>query len=269
MVVLYLSGIEPHMETVKKKPSYYRQMLEVVDDRLISYWYRNSLENDFWTVTYPHLDHLMIDSGAFTFLTNNPRSKGKDIYGYCHDYCRWLEDKADYADAYVELDLAKVYGWKAVTELRKIFASYNLDPLYVYHIHNNEKWEDLCRKHDYIAVGSMDIKGDPTFLRRLLETAQKHRTRVHLFGWTNLYLLTKYAVYRSLYSVDSTSWLSVNKYGTFYWFENGQMKAYKKEDIMKKWSKRTKWEYYTGLVLSLHQWSKFAKHLKHISRDYE
>lgn len=272
MTRLYLVGLETlYKHCHDRQEKIRRFVLDEVKYRLMSYMHLDFLEPDFYTFTHRFHDSMMIDSGAFSWLKKNKGDpvKGVNIWDYAYEYCEWLSENRNYIDHYVELDLAKEYGWDTVLELRKVFASYNLEPIYVHHTHNEEPFEELCRKHDYVAVGSMDIKGDLSYMRRLLDTAEKHRTKVHLFGWTNPKLLPTFVKHRALYSVDSTNWMALSRFGTFPWFEGGKVKNLNKTQIMKKWGKKTKWDVGTAMAFGAIQWAKLGRWLETISRDYE
>jgi len=166
------------------------------------------------------IDKLMIDSGAFTFFAEAgfttkrlKTSKTPNIDDYIHEYCRYLVTHRKLIDYYIELDIDKVVGWDKVLELRHVFDTYNLAPIYVWHPTLPIPFEDFCKKYDYFGVGTSTKSAE--ILTRMLETAQKHKSKIHIFGFTRANDLLKMAKYKSLESVDSTSWCG-SKYGRLF-----------------------------------------------------
>jgi len=158
---------------------------------------------------YKPIKSLFMDCGAYSAWT---RGQVIDI----HDYAKFIKKNLDYIDIYPNLDV-KGDTDKTQENLKIMEDIYGLKPLPVYHL-NTERWEileDYIEKYDYIAVGAIaGEKSSKSALRnrlnRMFQMAKKDPlTKFHGFGLTSAQILTKYP----FYSVDSTSWLSANKYG--------------------------------------------------------
>ena len=87
----------------------------------------------------------------------------------------------------------------------------------------------MCKEYNFIAIGGIvtkEIKSSQyNIFLPLLKIAQENNCKVHGLGFTNLKGLEKY----KFYSVDSTSWLSGNRFGAVYWFNGITMKKRNKE----------------------------------------
>jgi hypothetical protein len=152
--------------------------------------------------------NIFMDCGAYTAWT-------KGITINIHDYAKFLKRFSKLITVYPNLD---VKGSVEKTELNlKILEDEGLTPLPVFHL-NTRRWDILEKyidKYEYIAVGAIAGEDTPQEeLIRNLDTlfAMAKRapiTKFHGFGFTIERLLKKYP----FYSVDSTSWLSGNRYG--------------------------------------------------------
>ena len=111
----------------------------------------------------------------------------------------------------------------------------------------------MCEEYDYVAIGGIvtqEIKRTQyDVFYSLLKIAKDNKCKVHGLGFTNLKGMEKY----KFHSVDSTSWLSGNKFGAVYLF-NGK--------TMQKTTKPTGTRVKTNEV-AIHnftEWVKFSKY---------
>ena len=202
----------------------------------------------------PHFKSFILDSGAFTLFTD--KSKGNGI--------RWEEYVDRYADfvrknnvsLFFELDIDSLVGYRKVLELRdRLERRAGRQCIPVWH-RSRGKAEFLksCESHKYVAIGgivSKEIKPNeygvfPWFIRQAHEKGAK----IHGLGFTSLAGLPKY----HFDSVDSTAWLSGNRFGSLYRF-NGRTIESVKIAAGKKMSDTKK--------MALHnftEWAKFQKY---------
>lgn len=266
MVRIFFAGISSRMDIAEK----------YIEDGLFSYFYRDSLPNDFWE-RVDTFDKLMVDSGAYSYFSAHGEGFAersdidKDPEEYVREYCEWLTEHEDKIDHYVEMDVAKIVGFDKVQKFRQIFDSYDLNPMYVYHPCNDETWEELCKEHDMLGVGSG--KQDFGYVVNRLKIAENHNVDCHLFGFTptqsnQLHMLNKFD---SLYSVDSTSWTAGTRFGLFYYFDRskGQLKSVGNEKFHEKYGKA--FNELPSEDIQKHNvihWSEYAKYMKkHESPD--
>ena len=193
----------------------------------------------------------ILDSGAFTFM----RDKSKNI---CWD--KYVEDYANFINKhqiqyFFELDIDCIVGIKEVERLRfKLETLTNKKCIPVWHkSRGKEYWLELVKNYSYVAIGGIVTKeikpAEYKYFHWFLNEAKKNNCKVHGLGFTNLKGLEEY----KFYSVDSTSWLSGNRFGAVYLFNGKTMiKQNKKEGQRVKTNE-----------VALHnfkEWVKFSKY---------
>jgi hypothetical protein len=212
-MIIYLAG--ENAEAWKKR-NYYNF------NRLASFYYmkdEREIINKF--------NNFILDSGAYTFMTS---MKNKEV--------NWDEYVISYANFikqyniknYFELDIDSLVGIKEVERLRKLLEKVSgVKCIPVWHKSRGlEYWKNMCKEYKYVAIGglvTLEIKRtEYDVFYSLLKIARESNAKVHGLGFTNLKGLEKY----KFYSVDSTSWLSGNRFGAVYWFDGKTMKKQNK-----------------------------------------
>jgi hypothetical protein len=212
-MIIYLAG--ENAEAWKKR-NYYDF------NRLASFYYMKD-EREI----IKKFNNFILDSGAYTFMTS---MKNKDV--------NWDEYVISYANFikqyniknYFELDIDSIVGIKEVERLRKLLEdTCGVKCIPVWHKSRGlEYWKNMCKEYNYVAIGglvTLEIKRtEYDVFYPLLKIAKENNTKVHGLGFTNLKGLEKY----KFYSVDSTSWLSGNRFGAVYWFDGKTMKKQNK-----------------------------------------
>lgn len=175
--------------------------------------------NDFTEkIIIPNCDRFLLDSGAFTFF-----SSGKQV-----DWNEYLKKYIDFInrnqiDYFFELDIDVLVGYENVLKLRKALEQgTGKRCIPVWHKSRGfEEYVNMCKEYDYVALGgivSKEIKRtDYKFFPQLIKIAHENGARIHGLGFTNLEGLRKY----HFDSVDSSSWVSGNRFGHIYRF-NGK-----------------------------------------------
>jgi len=111
----------------------------------------------------------------------------------------------------------------------------------------------MCKEYDYIAIGGIvtqEIKRtEYDVFIPLLKIAKKNNAKVHGLGFTNLKGMEKY----KFHSVDSTSWLSGNKFGSVYLFNGKTMVKQNKSPGQRVKTKETG-------IHNFNEWVKFSKY---------
>ena len=162
---------------------------------------------------------LLLDSGAFTFMSGNGGRVNWDEY--VNRYCEFINGYK--IGRFFELDIDVLTGLKHVERLRKtIEQKTGLQPVPVWHKSRGlDYWKGMVKDYKYVAIGGIVTKEIKQTERRiftnLINIAKEHGAKVHGLGYTNLEGLKKY----KFDSVDSTSWLYGNRSGTIYKF-NGE-----------------------------------------------
>ena len=218
--------------------------------RLESFYYISKKEME---VIHKY-ENFMLDSGAFTFMSN---AKGNINWDeYIEKYANFINQYN--VESFFELDIDPIVGIKEVERLRhKLEKQTNKQCIPVWHkSRGKDYWLRMVKDYDYVAIGGIvtrEIKpSEYKYFTWLLNEAKKQGCKVHALGFTNLEGLTKYP----FYSVDSTSWLTGNRFGATYTF-NG--KTLEKQD--KKQGQRVK-----GQKTSRHnfyEWVKFCKYVEY------
>lgn len=196
---------------------------------------------------------FLLDSGAFTFMNSQ---KSIDI--------NWDNYITKYADFIIknnvlnffELDIDSLVGIEKVEELRNTLErKTGRQSIPVWHKSRGlDYWIGMCREYDYVAIGGIVTKeikaSEHSVFSKLLRIAKENNCKVHGLGYTNLKGVKKYP----FYSVDSTSWLSGNRFGAVYRFRNGTLIKTNKPKGMRVITQRT-------AENNFQEWVKFQKFL--------
>ena len=166
---------------------------------------------------------FLLDSGAFTFMSN---SKTKvDFDKYVEDYAAFI-NKYD-IQYFFELDIDSVVGYPKVLELRKKLEKLtHRKCIPVWHYSRGaEEWKKICEDYDYVAIGgivSKEIqKKQYPLMKKLIAYAHAKGVKVHGLGFTSINLLPEY----HFDSVDSTNW-TFGRYGHYWIYSNGSIKMH-------------------------------------------
>lgn len=216
--------------------------------RLESFYYISKKE-------IPHLKKyksFLLDSGAFTFMS---QSSNDDVNwdNYVEKYAKFINEHD--VQYFFELDIDSIVGIKEVERLRsKLEFLTKKQCIPVWHKSRGiEYWNLICQTYDYVAIGGLvtkEIKStEYNVFYNLLQLAKENNCKVHGLGFTNLKGIQRY----KFDSVDSTSWLSGNRFGSVYLFNGKTMTQKKKEK-----GQRVK----THLVAkhNFFEWVKFSKY---------
>lgn len=170
-----------------------------------------------------NFNRFILDSGAFSFITSL-KNKKLNWQQYVIDYGNFV--KQHDIKHFFELDIDPIVGLKEVERLRDLLektAERKCIPVW-HKSRGLNYWKQMCKDYDYIAIGGIvtqEIKRTQyRVFDNLLKIAKESRCKVHGLGFTNLEGMKKY----KFYSVDSTAWLSGNKFGAVYWFDGKSMK---------------------------------------------
>lgn len=242
---IYLAGVAPWKETglyddaiIKNKP----YILE-------SFYYINNETKRL----LPYFGDFFLDSGAFTFMQNNHKGEV--------NWNEYLERYADFINKnniknFFELDIDTIVGYDEVIKLRKKLEKItNKQCIPVWHkSRGKENFLSMCDEYGYVAVGGIvsgEIKStEYKYFPYFINEAHKRKAKIHGLGFTNLSGLKKY----HFDSVDSTAWVSGNRFGNIYKFNGKTMVKVNKKPGQKLSNSRL-----TALN-NFMEWVKFQKY---------
>lgn len=163
----------------------------------------------------------MLDSGAFTMLQGNA---GKvDLKTYVDQYADYINRHQ--VKKYFELDIDPIVGYDEVVRIRNyLFEKTGVQPIPVWHKSRGiENFKQMCRDYDYVAIGGYVSRefqrNEIQYFPRLIRYAHQHGAKIHGLGFTALTWLSKC----HFDSVDSTAWVSGNRFGHVYRFNGRTM----------------------------------------------
>ena len=169
-----------------------------------------------------YCDKFILDSGAFTFFSAKTKTA-----------VNWEEYVDRYADfikrndirLFFELDIDKLIGYDKVIQLRNRLEKKAERPcIPVWHkFRGKDNYLRMCDEYDYVAIGGIVSKEitqkDYPVFPRLIDEAHRRGARIHGLGFTAL----KYLPSCHFDSVDSTAWISGQKFGHVYAFDGKTM----------------------------------------------
>ena len=202
----------------------------------------------------PLYDSFLLDSGAYTFLSN--RSSHCDWDDYLRRYADFIN--RNNINNFFELDIDSVVGYKEVLRLRdKLEALTSKKCIPVWHKSRGYKdFLETCERYNYVAIGGVvikEIKPDQYIaFKRMIADAASRDCKLHGLGFTRLSILHEYP----FYSVDSSAWTTGNRFGSAYHFNGITLEKYDMPP-----GKRIA----DQLALALHnyeEWCKYAQYVK-------
>lgn len=210
----------------------YNEFLET-DNVFGSYYYLKKVESMFnGTQARPlnaktHKGIITIDSGAHSFFgftgqsvvntNNNKKGEMPDPQEYFDRYLAWIEANYENADYFVELDLQDIVGTEKIWEWREQYKKSKVFDkiITVHHSSDDHKhFTDLLKYTESKYIGLEGLRGGEIKLpyMKCLKEAYDAKVKVHGFALTNQKITSKYP----FYSVDSSSWTAVNRYGVVF-----------------------------------------------------
>lgn len=158
---------------------------------------------------------IFLDSGAFSAFTQGSEIKREKYVEYVNTNLDIIEVAANLDDLSRDKEAAAKNTWE---NQRWLEAHSRIPILPVYHCREDPKWlKNLLDKYEHIALGGMVpesiawLRGwlDELFTQFLTDKKGLPRVKIHGFGMTTFELMLRYP----FYSVDSTSWVLIARYG--------------------------------------------------------
>ncbi len=211
-MIVYLAGIETYHSSFGNVPD--------IDILSTFFYHKNRKQIDDFAFSKRHI----LDSGAFSTFSDPHKAKLLDWDDYVKKYIDFIK-KTD-QDLFFELDIDCVVGLEKVEYYRKqIEDATGKQPIPVWH--SNRKWEyfeKMCEEYPYVALGTTTanldgrkIRKNPLVLQKFIATAHRNGSKIHGLGFTNI----KWLKHLKFDSVDSTTWISGQKFGRIQQF-NGE-----------------------------------------------
>ncbi len=166
----------------------------------------------------PYYSDFLLDSGAFSFITNSKASKQINWNEYVDKYIKFINTYD--IKHFFELDIDSIIGYDAVLEIHKQI-NRQTGKLCIPVWHKNrgiEEFKKMCSENPYVAIGGIVSKEFTKKEREkfplLIREAHRRGAKIHGLGFTNVSLLPYY----HFDSVDSTAWVTGNRFGAIYKF---------------------------------------------------
>lgn len=175
-------------------------------------------------ITIPQCS-FMLDSGAFTFMNSGKKVHWKT---YVDEYIAFI-NKYD-IQYFIELDLYGVLGVETTEKIRRYIEHYTgKKPIPVYHgTMPVSYFRKLCQEYPYVAISATGTLESSKWtrnkqaLKQIIKIGHSYGTKLHGLGYSRLENINKPDVLFD--SVDSTSWLSGCRFGTWYDLKHGELK---------------------------------------------
>lgn len=222
-MIVYLAGIETYCSYFKTIPD------EVYN--LCTFWYYHNKKN---IPDFAFNEYQILDSGAFSAINDKTgKYKNFDWDLYVKKYIEFINITK--RKLFFELDIDCVVGLNKVEYYRKqIEDGTGIAPIVCWHSNRgSDYWVKCCEEYDYVAIGTTNanshgrkIRKNPQILHWFINHAKKNNTKVHGLGFTNIDWLQEL----KFDSVDSTSWISGQKFGVIHKWNGVKMKQYKKKE---------------------------------------
>lgn len=201
----------------------------------------------------PYYGDYMLDSGAFSMLMGN--AKKVDLKTYVDSYIAYVQKYN--VQKFFELDIDPVIGYEEVLKIRKYIAEkVGRSPIPVWHKSRGMKdFIEMCKRYKYVAIGGYVsgefTKGEVEKFPLLIKEARSHGAKIHGLGFTQLKYLPRF----HFDSVDSTAWVSGNRFGAVYKFNGKTMVKYNKPAGMRVKNKEV-------AINNFVEWVKFQEYAK-------
>lgn len=175
---------------------------------LFSFYYTQKIEPYL-----PYAKNIIVDSGGFSFQTNNKINKTPE--NYFNQYKKFINHihKIDAVKGIFELDIDNLIGYDKVKEYRKELFEITDKIIPVWHksLGLNE-YKIMCQDYDFIAIPcTQDRNLNPKAYGKFVNYAHKCNCKVHGLGMLRKKILNEVP----FDTVDGTSWFKTNRFGNF------------------------------------------------------
>lgn len=200
-------------------------------------------------------NEVILDSGAFSFMSTNRNITKEEMNQYCDRYIEYI-NKFD-IKKYVELDVDSIFGYEYVLHLRKRLENgTGKKCIPIWHLSRGEEdFIRMCKEYNYAGVGGIASGEKLSKMRHLYKDlnlmAKKYGCKLHSMGFTPAKNLNQYG----FYSTDSTSWKSGRRFGVLFRSKRNEICQIKTPKGM-----RIK-DYKVADIINICEWIKYQKNL--------
>lgn len=182
----------------------------------------------------PKFKGFLLDSGAFTFF--GKKSCKWSWEEYVDRYSDFI--KRNNVQYFFELDIDVIVGYDNVLRLRnRLEKNVGRQSIPVWHKNRGkDEYIKMCEEYPYVAIGGLVGSGKSSaseyskkvtrFFPWFIDVARKNNAKIHALGYTSQAGLLNY----HFDSVDSTSWISGNKFGSVMKFNGEKIVVYSKKE---------------------------------------
>lgn len=181
---LYLAGVAPWRE----QGLYDKAIIENKPYILESFYYVNEDTERL----LPYFGDFLLDSGAFTFMTN--AKSHIDWNSYIERYAEFI--KRNNIDKFFELDIDSVVGYDKVKEFRKkleLLTGKQCIPVW-HKSRGIKEWINMCDEYDYVAIGGIVskeiIEEQYKAFPAMISETHRRGAKVHGLGFKGCYIKT-------------------------------------------------------------------------------
>lgn len=192
---------------------------------LQSFYYANAFTEN---VIIPNCGNFMLDSGVFTMAYGTQAKV--DYEAYTEKYIDFINKNN--VKHFFEMDVDDIAGLAKAEQLRKrLEQGTGRQPIPIFHKNRGKDYfVYMCKNYPYVAIGGIAGKGSQRklyepYFKWFIDTAHKHGAKIHALGYTDLKGLEKF----KFDSVDSTAWVSGNRFGSVYKFNGKTMIKFDKQ----------------------------------------
>lgn len=236
-----------HMAGAESRISYLKDEGFNIRPKMLESFFAVTPETEKYLPLY---EDYLLDSGAFSMMMGNA---GKvDIESYVDDLIAYI--RKHNVQKFFELDIDKLVGYEKVLEIRRyITDKVGRPPIPVWHKSRGiTDFKEMCQKYPYVAIGGYVskefTKAEVDKFPQLISYAHQQGAKIHGLGFTALTALHKC----HFDSVDSTAWLSGNRFGYAYKFDGRTMTKVQRPPGTKLRNKET-------AINNFKEWVKFSK----------
>jgi len=216
-------------------------------NRLETFWGINAKKEGPKVKLY---DNYMLDSGAFSMFGSKEKT---DLDAYVTNMINFINEYD--VKQFFELDIYALIG-KEKTDIinKRIEKETGKQTIPVFHFFlGTDEYKRMCEEYEYISISASGFyaakwtRKEPEKLRKLIDYAHSKNVRVHGLGYTALNMLDK----MPFDSVDSTAWLSGNRFGMVYEWLGDKFKKHPKKEGQRVYTDKT-------AKHNFHEWVKFS-----------
>jgi hypothetical protein len=199
------------------------------------YSYKDVSNNNF-----VNSNHTIQDSGLFSLMFGSfKKEKDENFYHKWYEQLVQTTSEGEYKGSVVEMDCQKVLGVDKAWYFRKRMKQDlpNNKQINVFHKEDGQKGLDaMIEFSDYIAISVPELRvlGQKNYTEKIAHYIKNKKPSIdiHLLGCTENKLIKEL---NFCSSSDSTSWVSLNKFGWFKYNDGSKTHTIKKSNINKEY----------------------------------